>query len=182
MGNGPLTKEQMRDYQGETKGKLTKKDIERYHKFWYDLFPNGEMTKQGFKKFSEIALPKAPEDADVDYLFRAMDANKDGTITFKEFLLFQSITAPTTKAMQPEELIEIAFEMYDEDGDGYVTLKEMKESLTNMYKAKGLDVTDENIIRIENLLKIADANNDGQLTREEIFKACKQDPSLLAMF
>lgn len=104
------------------------------------------MTAEGFKKFSEIALPNAPPDADVEYLFRAMDANKDGTITFKgkhikvatnngtEFLLFQSITAPTTQALQPEELIELAFDMYDEDGDGYVTSQEMHDSLTNMFK------------------------------------------------
>lgn len=77
--------------------------------------------------------------------------------------------------------------MYDEDGDGYVTADEMRSSLTNMFKAKGLDVKSTEIIetinkRIENLLKIADANGDGQLTREEILRACKQDPSLLVMF
>lgn len=63
------------------------------------------MTKEGFKAFSQIALPNAPADADVEYLFRAMDSNKDGAITFKEFLLFQSITAPTTQALQPEGIL-----------------------------------------------------------------------------
>jgi Ca2+-binding EF-hand superfamily protein len=70
MGNGPLSKDQLRDLQNDTKGKLTKKDIERYHKFWHDLYPTGEMSQEGFKKFSEIALPNAPPDADVEYLFR----------------------------------------------------------------------------------------------------------------
>lgn len=63
------------------------------------------MTKDGFKKFAAIAMPEAPQDTDIDYLFRAMDSNKDGTITFKEFLLFQSITAPSSKNMDPEDLI-----------------------------------------------------------------------------
>jgi calmodulin len=116
-----------------------------------------------------------------------MDADKDGTITFKEFLMFQSITAPTTQPLQPEELIELAFDMYDEDGDGFVTADEMRDSLTNMFKAKGLDVKSGEITetinkRIENLLKIADSNGDGQLTKDEIVSACRQDPSLLVMF
>ena len=36
--------------------------------------------------------------------------------------------------------------------------------------------------RIENLLKIADSNGDGKLTREEIVQACQKDPSLLVLF
>jgi neuronal calcium sensor 1 len=124
-----------------------------------------------------------------------MDQNKDGTITFKEFLIFQSITAPTTTPLNPDELIDsiylffiiVAFDMYDEDNDGYVTAEEMKESLTNMFKARNLDVSSKEVTntinqRIENLLVLADENGDGKLTREEIQKACKKDPSLLVMF
>jgi Ca2+-binding EF-hand superfamily protein len=77
--------------------------------------------------------------------------------------------------------------MYDEDNDGYVTAEEMKESLTNMFKARNLDVSSKEVTntinqRIENLLVLADENGDGKLTREEIQKACKKDPSLLVMF
>eukprot|EP01080_Neovahlkampfia_damariscottae_P007001 gene7001-11166_t len=182
-----ISKSQMKDLQGTTKNKLTNEDIKNYHKFWFELFPDGEMTKDGFKKFASLAMPEAPQDADIDYLFRAMDQNKDGTITFKEFLIFQSITAPSRKSFDPEELINMAFNMYDEDGDGYVTEDEMRDSLTNMFKAKNLDIQDPSIKktinqRIENLLSVADENGDGQLTKEEILKACKKDPSLLVMF
>lgn len=116
-----------------------------------------------------------------------MDANKDGTITFKEFLTFQSITAPTTQPLQPSELIDMAFDMYDEDQDGYVTEQELRDSLTNMFKARNLDVTSKEVQktinqRVQNLLALADENGDGKLTREEIQKACKKDPSLLVMF
>lgn len=45
-----------------------------------------------------------------------MDGDGNGEISFKEFLTFQSITAPTTQPLNPQELIELAFEMYDEDG------------------------------------------------------------------
>ena len=51
---------------------VTNEDIKNYHKFWFELFPNGEMTKEGFKKFATLAMPEAPQDADIDYLFRAM--------------------------------------------------------------------------------------------------------------
>ena len=39
-------------------------------------------------------------------------------IQFKEFLLFQSITAPSAEPLNPMELIDLAFDMYDEDRDG----------------------------------------------------------------
>jgi Ca2+-binding EF-hand superfamily protein len=56
-----------------------------------------------------------------------------------------------------------------------------------MFKAKNLDTKDPSIKktinqRIENLLSVADENGDGKLTKEEILKACKKDPSLLVMF
>ncbi|KAF0975395.1 hypothetical protein FDP41_005389 [Naegleria fowleri] len=186
MGNG-ISKDEMKLYQEQTKNRLTKKDIQRYFKFWHELFPDGNMTREGFSKFAQIALPSAPPDADVEYLFRAMDANKDGTITFKEFLFFQSITAPTTQPLQFHELIDLAFDMYDEDNDGFVTAEEMRDSLRNMFKAKGMNVNSPDIertinTRIENLLKIADSNGDGKLTREEIVQACQKDPSLLVLF
>lgn len=203
QSQGNLSKTQLKDLQGVTKQKRKKnslkivssEDIKQYHKFWFELYPSGEMTKEGFKKFSSIAMPEAPQDSDIDYLFRAMDQNKDGTITFKEFLFFQSITAPSSKNMDPEDLINsiffifnvlVAFEMYDEDGDGYVTETEMIESLTNMFKAKNINVTSPEIkktivSRVNNIIKLADENGDRKLTREEILKACKKDPSLLVM-
>jgi len=69
----------------------------------------------------------------------------------------------------------------------YVTAEEMRDSLRNMFKAKGMNVESAEIentinVRIENLLKIADANGDGKLTREEIVRACQKDPSLLVLF
>ena len=88
---------------------------------------------------------------------------------FKEFLCFQAITAPSTEPLNPIELIDLAFSMYDEDGDGFVTVEEMRDSLNNMFKAKGLDISSTEVkkqieIRIESLLKIADKNGDGKLT------------------
>lgn len=112
---------------------------------------------------------------------------QDGTVTFNEFLIFQSITAPTLQPLRPEELIDLAFDMYDKNGDGLVTPEEMTESLFDMFKAKGMDCTLPEVQasihqRVENLLRLADSNNDGALTREEIMRACQKDPSLLVIF
>lgn len=71
--------------------------------------------------------------------------------------------------MNPMELIDLAFDMYDEDGDGFVTVDEMRECLHNMFKAKGMQVSTSVVQsqidnRINNLLNIADKNRDGKLT------------------
>ncbi|KAL9652228.1 hypothetical protein ABK040_011888 [Willaertia magna] len=187
MGQGPVTKKELKELRTDTKGRLTKKDIERYHKFWFELYPAGEVDKQGFVNFAKMALPEWNGESDVDYLFRAMDQDRSGTITFKEFLMFQSITAPSNNDIEPAELIELAFSMYDGDGDGYVTIDELRDSLKNMYKAKGIDVSSRDIkeqieTRINKLLEAADKNNDGQLTKEEIINATKNNPALLQLF
>ena len=77
--------------------------------------------------------------------------------------------------------------MYDEDNDGYVTEKELRDSLTHMFKARNLDVKSQKVqntinSRVETLIAAADEDSDGKLTKEEIQKACKKDPSLLIMF
>lgn len=85
------------------------------------------------------------------------------------------------------ELIEVAFDIYDCDGDGLVTRAEMTDSLFNMFRAKGVDCSAPEVQasihqRVDNLFRLADTNQDDALSREEIIRACQKDPSLLVLF
>jgi Ca2+-binding EF-hand superfamily protein len=70
------------------------------------LYPNGSTNKAEFKKFASKSLPQIPTDDSVDYLFSCMDLNKDGTIDFTEFLIYQSVTCPSSNVIDTEEVIK----------------------------------------------------------------------------
>jgi Ca2+-binding EF-hand superfamily protein len=70
------------------------------------LYPNGVATKDEFKKFASKSLPQIPTDNSVDYLFSCMDLNKDGTIHFNEFLVYQSVMCPSSNVIDIEEVIK----------------------------------------------------------------------------
>ena len=54
---GKISREEMKTLRKETRGKLDQKEIQKYHKFWFDLYKDGNMTKEGFVKFAQLALP-----------------------------------------------------------------------------------------------------------------------------
>jgi Ca2+-binding EF-hand superfamily protein len=165
---------------------VKKEDIKEYYRYWHEMFPNGKADRKQFQLYAESILPDARH-TDTDYLFRAMDSNRDGEISFNEFLIFQAITSPTTSSVDPLEIIDVCFAMYDKDGDGYLTLSELKETLTNIVKANGKDVTSPRIQeqidnRIKKLLQACDMNGDGSLTLEEVKNACMKDKSITELF
>lgn len=55
-----------------------------------------------------------------------MDLDKDGHINFIEFLIYQSITAPSSNVIDVEELVKLAFIYFDENGDGTITIPELR--------------------------------------------------------
>ena len=74
----------------------------------------------------------------------------------------------------PEEVLTKIFRVFDVNGDGVISIKEMNKLIKDMY---GLLKTEDPNIAAKNMIaKTAfaemDKNEDGQVSKEEFVKAC----------
>ena len=101
-------------------------------------------------------------------LFIAKHPN--GFIDFTEFMLVFHIMSDGTV----EEVLTKIFRVFDVNGDGVISIKEMNKLIKDMY---GLLKTEDPNIAAKNMIaKTAfaemDKNEDGQVSKEEFVKAC----------
>jgi Ca2+-binding EF-hand superfamily protein len=148
-----------------------------------DLFPSGYATREEFPRFVQIILGvEKPDEEFVDMLFRSMDQNRDGKISLLEFLWYKvlMLTRPTCPI---EYLIEHTFMVYDMDRNGYITRKELFDTMSNIYKFNGINVKDEKERRqieekVDKIMDVVDENRDGKITQQEMSNAYKRDPTI----
>jgi calmodulin len=86
-----------------------------------------------------------------------------GTINFEEFLRLMSMHV---NDRDNEEDMMNVFRVFDKDGNGYITAAELKQAMESLDEV----VTDEDI---EDMIREADTNGDGNVNYEEFIKMMK---------
>merc|ERR1712172_421664 len=178
-------------------GGLTQEDLEflkahtRYDentiKEWYKGFkqdcPNGRLTPPKFVDMYKLFFPSGNAEQFCDHVFRTFDADKNGYIDFKEFLLAINITSNGSASQK----LDWAFSMYDVNGNGYIDLNEMTQIVRSIYHLIGKDqisglVEEETPeSRAETIFRIMDLNSDGKISRNEFVQTCSNDQNLLSL-
>lgn len=102
--------------------------------------------------------------AEILDLITQVDTDKSGTIEFEEFL---EIMQQKMASMDPAEMVTIAFGAFDHDGDRKIG----KGDLAKVMAELGEVVTQE---EVEELIRVADTDNDGKLDQNEFIEWMRQ--------
>lgn len=185
---------------------MSRTEIEKWKQFWMSLYPNGLATRDNFDSFIKLSAINYSTSG-VDLMFRLMDANRDGVITFLEFLWFEALHGdhhnsssgssdvsmmggdPDNECARDVRLgfiMDQAFLMYDVNGDGKLSKQEMSDTMRNCWKLGGCVMGEEKEREIEaNVRAIFDVVGKDcdreSLTKEELLEAARSEPSLFSM-
>lgn len=107
------------------------------------------------------AMGQNPTDAELQDMLREADIDKDGNITYDEYLGMME-RKMNSNPNNDEELKE-AFRTFDKDGNGFITAHEMRHVFTNL----GEHYSDQ---EINQMIKEADENSDGMVNYEEFIR------------
>ena len=135
-----------------------KKLKEEFDKF--DINKDGEISKDELIKYLEKLYPYQEAVERADDIFKEIDFNHDGCINFSEF-----ITANFKKdKLLSETTLQKTFNLLDLDGNGFITLDELKESMP-------IEITSK--LEWRELIEEVDKDGDNQISFEE-FKEMMQ--------
>ena len=90
-----------------------------------DVNKDGEISKNELIKCLESIYPSQEAKLRANAIFKEIDFNNDGSINFSEFL---TVNIQKEKLLN-EETLDRAFRMFDLDGNGYITIEELKKTM-----------------------------------------------------
>ena len=125
----------------------------------FDKDRNGKITSKELGTVMR-GLGQNPTEEELKQIIREVDLDGNGTIDFKEFLCLMVKKMKDTDT--DEELLE-AFKVFDRDGNGFITSHELRNIMNSL--GEGLSPEE-----IEEMIKEADLDNDGQIDYEEFVK------------
>ncbi|XAR73074.1 Non-specific serine/threonine protein kinase [Bertholletia excelsa] len=123
------------------------------------MFTAMDTDNSGAITFDELkaglrGLGSTLEDTEIRDLMDAADVDNDGTIDYGEFI---AATIPLNK-IEREELVIAAFQYFDKDKSGYITVDELQQAFEEH------NMTD---VLLEDIITEADLDNDGRIDYPE---------------
>ena len=176
---------------GSILGKLSKPDLEflkahtncdettikKQYKEFKKKSRNSNLTPALFYEMYQKFYPNANAKKFGNHVFRTFDADNNGYVSFKEFLLAINVNSVGT----PEDKLNWAFKLYDINGDGVINRCEMiiiVEAIFDMLDDGNMEQRHYVKKRAKELFAQLDENGDFKLTKDEFVSGCLKDEEL----
>ncbi|KAM6214861.1 calmodulin-like protein 5 [Rhynchocyon petersi] len=142
-------------------GKLTKEQVEEYRQAFSmcDKDGDGNVNLTELGQAMEALGQDLTED-ELKTLMAMVDTDGDGVISFQEFL---EAIAKRRGGLSSEKDMQAAFREFDENGDGHITVAELKQAMGKM----GVKLSEE---EVDQMIREADTDKDGQVNYEEFVR------------
>lgn len=142
---------------------ISKSEKEKLGQIFKALDANGDgkLSKEEIMDGYEEHFGKLLNEDEVDQLFEDVDTDKSGFIDYSEFI----VATMSQKKNLSEEKLTAAFKLFDTDGNGTISPTELKDVLSSSGQ-----ISDE---AIEEILKQADENKDGEIEYDEFVELMK---------
>lgn len=147
---------------------LSEEKIKALRQTFEALDANGDgfLTSQELKDgMAKADLEHILAGVDLEAIMEGVDSDGSGLIDYTEFLA----ATLDKKCYLQEDLCYTAFSVFDQDGDGHITLEEMKKILENGSVDQAFGRSSEEI------LKAVDTNGDGSIDFEEFMAMMRGD-------
>jgi len=120
----------------------------------FDKNGDGVLSKEEIFEGYKATLGEIEAKKEVERIMTEIDIDRSGTIDYNEFL----IAATNRQSVLNKEKLEQTFKMFDKDGNGSISLDEIRAILGNNF-------TDQKAL--EAIIKECDTNGDGEISMSE---------------
>ncbi|KAM9727857.1 A-type potassium channel modulatory protein KCNIP2 isoform 3-T3 [Menidia menidia] len=160
--------------------KFTKKELQVLYRGFKNECPSGAVNEENFKNIYSQFFPQGDSSMYAHFLFEAFDTNKNGSVSFEDFVFGLSIILRGTI----NDRLNWAFNLYDLNKDGCITKEEMLDIMQSIYDMMGKytypTMHDEAPREhVESFFQKMDQNKDGVVTIDEFIESCKKDENIM---
>ena len=162
------------------KTQATREDVQSCYDNFIKEYPDGKMDKKGFREMMKKCFPDQDIGKLENHIYRMFDANNNGKIDFREFMIVLTVISKGT----PQENLEQIFRVFDANNDGTVSKKELHRIVKDLYSLLGKEdnptkATDKFLA--EAAFKEMDTDGDSKITKEEFIRACVDNEKITSM-
>eukprot|EP00878_Enallax_costatus_P014411 GHUV01015071.1.p1 GENE.GHUV01015071.1~~GHUV01015071.1.p1 ORF type:complete len:625 (+),score=149.12 GHUV01015071.1:250-1875(+) len=153
-----------------------------------ELFAAYDKDKSGTISFEELAEGLRGQgyvvnESEIRQLMEKMDMDHDGNVGGDEFLATLIDWGEVMQEQEWQSYVDQVFSRMDLDGDGYIDLDELLSELPSAYFNEP-DCEDERIAEAKRMLREADENGDGRISKQEFYNLLRDNvaPDSLSMY
>ncbi|CAG7828636.1 unnamed protein product [Allacma fusca] len=157
------------------KTKFTKSEIRFLYRGFKQECPGGIVQEDTFKEIYQKFFPYGNSTVYAHLVFKAFDITSCGAITFKDMILTLSTLL---RGSNREKLKWIFSRLYDLNGNGFITKRELCDIITAIHDLVGVSKQAEDRKtrdHVDRIFSKFDANRDGIVTIEEFLESCLKD-------